>query len=127
METEFKSKWNIWYHHEKDNWKLEGFKKIYEIKTVKNFWQLYNNWNKLGGITNKHFFIMKENVNPIWEDPTNLKGGCWSFKILEYQCEELWIDLSTLLVTDELTKDYDIVGLSICQKKKWIFSYKNME
>lgn len=119
MNTELSSQWNIWYHHEKDNWKISGYKKIYEIKTVSDFWKFYNNWDKVGGVTNKHFFLMKEGVNPIWEDPLNINGGCWSFKIQEEHAEELWKDLSTYLVCNKLclTIPEEIMGLSVCLKK----------
>ena len=48
---------------ERDNWKISGYKKIYEIQTISDFWKLYNNWNRLGGINYKHFFIMKNDVH----------------------------------------------------------------
>ena len=62
---------------------------------------------------------MKENVIPIWEDPININGGCWSYKNFENQANELWEDLSVYLVTDNLcpTIADNIVGLSISQKK----------
>jgi hypothetical protein len=111
--------WNIWYHHEKDNWTLSGYKNIYNIKTIIDFWKFYNNWDKVGGITNKHFFLMRENITPIWEDIKNINGGCWSFKIYEDQADELWNDLSIYLLTNNLcpTIYNEIVGLSICLKK----------
>ena len=59
MENKLLNNWHIWYHHEKDNWKLNGYKQIYQIKTIEDFWRFYNNWDKVGGVTNKHFFIMK--------------------------------------------------------------------
>ena len=113
------NQWNVWYHHEKDNWKLTGYKKIYELQTIEEFWKLFNNWDKLGGVTNKHFFIIKSNVTPIWEDPNNINGGCWSFKIQEEQAEELWEDLGTYLACGQLcpTITDEIMGLSICLKK----------
>ena len=118
MDLQLKYNWNIWFHHEKDNWKLSGFKNIYTIKTPQDFWKLYNNWNKIGGIINKHLFIMKENVVPIWEDPVNINGGCWSFKIHSSQSQDLWDDLSTYLVSEKLSqKQHDITGISICLKK----------
>lgn len=119
MNTKLKSNWSIWYHHEKDNWKISGYKNIYEIKTVEDFWKFYNNWDKVGGVTNKHFFLMKSGVTPIWEDSININGGCWSFKIQEDQAEELWEDLSTYIVCSMLcpTISDEIVGLSICLKK----------
>jgi len=111
--------WNLWYHHEKDNWKLSGYKKIYTIKTIGDFWRFYNNWDKIGGITNKHYFLMRDNVTPLWEDPENINGGCWSFKVHEEQASELWEDLSVYLLCNQLcpTINDDILGLSICLKK----------
>jgi hypothetical protein len=113
----FTNKWNIWFHSKKDVWTVDGYEKLYEISNVENYWKLYNNWNKIGGLSSKHYFIMKENVTPIWEDENNKNGGCWSFKISEYQSEELWNDLSNYLVTDNLISTNDAVGLSICLKK----------
>ncbi len=81
--------------------------------------EFYNNWDKVGGITNKHFFIMREGIVPIWEDEANINGGCWSFKLPEEQSEEFWEDLSTYLVCDKICDSIpdEIVGLSICLKK----------
>lgn len=116
--TKLNNKWNLWYHHEKDNWKIGGFKKIYEIETIGDFWKLHNNWDKLKGINSKHFFLMKENVCPIWEDPINLNGGCWSYKVHEDQAENLWNELASYLVCDQIISNSDeAVGLSICLKK----------
>ena len=119
MDTKLNYNWNIWYHHEKDNWKLSGYKKIYQISTIGNFWQFYNNWDKVGGVTNKHFFLMRDDVTPIWEYPKNINGGCWSFKIQEDKADELWEDLSSYLVCNQLCPSIpdEIMGLSVCLKK----------
>jgi hypothetical protein len=119
MDTKLKYNWNIWYHHEKDNWKLSGYKQLYNINSANGFWKFYNNWDKVGGVTNKHFFLMREDVTPIWEDKNNINGGCWSFKIQEDQAEDLWEDLSVYLVCNELCPSIvdEIMGLSICLKK----------
>ncbi len=119
LSTNLKYKWNIWFHNEKDNWTLSGFKQIFTIDTVKSFWQFYNNWDKVGGITYKHFFVMRDGVTPRWEDPKNMNGGCWSFKVQEDQADELWEDLSSYLVCGQLcpTISDEIMGLSICMKK----------
>ena len=117
--TNLSNKWNIWYHHEKDNWDISGYKNIYEIKTVGDFWRLYNNWHKLKGVNSRHFFFMKDDVPPIWEDEQNKNGGCWSFKVIDHDAEKLWTDLSIYAVCGQLTNNSDdIVGLSICLKKK---------
>jgi len=111
-------KWSLWYHHEKDNWKLSGYKKIYEITDSNNFWKLYNNWDKIKGINYKHYFLMRDNITPIWEDIENIKGGCWSFKVNEENTFNLWLDLSVYLVCNQLLiNNSDLVGLSVCLKK----------
>lgn len=113
------SSWSIWVHHEKDNWKISGYQNIYTIKTVKDFWKFYNNWDKVGGVTSSHFFLMKNDVTPIWEDEQNINGGCWSFKVQEDMADELWENLSIYLVCGVLcpTIPDEMMGLSICLKK----------
>ena len=115
MEVNLKHNWCIWYHHEKDNWKLSGYKQIYKIDTISDFWKFYNNWDKVGGVTSKHFFIMKNNITPTYEDSENINGGCWSFIVQEDQADQLWEDLSVYLVCDKLCPTIldDITGLSI--------------
>jgi hypothetical protein len=117
MDNNFDNSWNVWYHHTKDNWEIDGYKKIYKIDNGIDFWKLYNNWESLGGITSRHFFIMKDNTLPVWEDPVNMKGGCWSYKILDSMASELWEDLSLLLVTNELVQGTVSLGLSLTLKK----------
>ena len=63
--TSLKYKWNVWYHHEKDNWKISGYKQIYQIKSVEDFcldWlrERFENANKY---TNKGqtFYLDKNN------------------------------------------------------------------
>jgi hypothetical protein len=116
----FNNTWNIWYHHMKDLWTIDGYRNIHTINNAVDFWKLYNNWNLIGGINYKHFFIMKDNVKPIWEDTININGGCWSFKVADSMAHELWEDLSILLVTNEIMEDCEnceVVGLSISGKK----------
>jgi hypothetical protein len=119
MTAKLQDEWNIWYHHEKDNWKLSGYKQIYKMNTVQNFWKFYNNWDKVGGVSSKHFFVMKNNITPMWEDQENINGGCWSFKIQEDMSEELWEDLSVYLVNNILCPSIsnEVVGISLCLKK----------
>jgi translation initiation factor 4E len=119
LSTQLSNNWTIWYHFDKDNWKINGFKQIVQIKTVGDFWKFYNNWDKVGGITYKHFFIMKHNVAPIWEDDNNRTGGCWSFKVQDDVAESLWEDLSVHLMCNTLcpTISDELMGLSICSKK----------
>jgi hypothetical protein len=122
-ENSLKHTWNMWYHHEKDNWKVSGYRQFYTIKTIEDFWRMFNNWDKVGGITSKHFFLMRENITPIWEDPNNINGGCWSFKVQEDQANNLFEELAVHMICDKLCPYSfennldEILGLSVCLKK----------
>ena len=119
INTKFMNKWNLWYHYDKDNWTISGYKKICEIESIKDFWNLFNYLSKDNNINNAHYFLMKNNTNPIWEDEINISGGCWSFKIIDKKAYNLFEELSLYLVTETLCLSIseEIMGLSICFKK----------
>jgi translation initiation factor 4E len=118
IDQELESTWTLWYHHQKNNWKLSSFKKIYTVSTVKDFWELFNNFDKIGGVLNQNYYLMRGNISPIWEDEQNKKGGCWSYRKCNSQIEELWTDLSVHMIGETLSiNDMTINGLSVCLKK----------
>ena len=132
-DLKFNSKWSIWYHHYKNSWKLESYRKIYEINNIFDFWIFNNNIELLGGINSQHYFMMREDISPIWEDTNNKNGGCWSIKIPLEKSYELWTKLSMYIVGETLTNDNNLInGISICAKnsstsvvKIWINDSKN--
>lgn len=116
----FNSEYNLWYHHELNNWRVEGYRKIFHVKNIKDFWDLHNNIDCIGGITNQHFFLMKDNVLPIWEDTANRNGGSWSIKLNDISSAlNVWLKLAMLMVGETIVKDEKhrvsklVVGLSI--------------
>lgn len=128
LDCKFHTPWQLWYHHHKKNWKLSGYQKIIKVTTVRDFWELYNNFDAIGGLFSQHFFIMRDGITPLWEDKQNNKGGAWSFKVHTYEAADLWLKLSghvlgeTLLNT-EMVKSHNVPqcsinGLSICVKKE---------
>ena len=129
----FYSKWNLWYHHSQNNWRIEGYKNIFIINNIKDYWDLHNNIYKIGGINNQHFFLMRDGIDPIWEDENNKNGGCWSIKLSSDKSYDLWEKLSLYIVGESLIKDtLNINGLSICLKnnttsviKIWNNNYNN--
>lgn len=117
METQFNNSWNLWYHHNRNNWKKTSFKKIYTINNINDFWILFNNWNEIGGLLKHHFFLMRDGVLPLWEDINNKNGGCWSYKKKNTEIEELWEQMAVYIVGETLSKnELDINGISISIK-----------
>jgi len=120
MNNPFNTPWHLWYHHELDNWKTSGYRKIFTINNISDFWDLHTNIECIGGINNQNFFLMRDGIDPIWEDPKNRNGGCWSIKLTEiHRNFNIWLKLALKMVCENMFKDpkYDeskvITGLSI--------------
>ena len=115
--SRFKYKWNLWFHSSYDNnWGLDSYVKIYTISNRKSFWEIFNNhYNLLNGM----YFLMKENINPIYEDKHNIKGGYWSIKVNSQDIKEVWLYICMDLISGNMDKKNIINGLSICNKRKF--------
>jgi len=116
----FNTPWHLWYHHELDNWKTSGYRNIFTINTIKDYWNLHNNFEYIGGINNQNFFLMRDGVNPIWEDSRNRNGGCWSIKLTETSRNfAIWQKLAIRMLSENMFNDPKldemkiITGLSI--------------
>ena len=47
-------------------------------------------------------FLMRENINPTWEDENNIRGACYSFKISNKIITNAWKNISYNLVSENL-------------------------
>ena len=74
-------KWNLWAHlpHDTD-WSTSSYKKIYTFTTVEETIAITETLpDPL--IKNCMLFIMQDGIVPMWEDPRNRNGGCFSYKV----------------------------------------------
>jgi len=117
-------KWNLYYHlpHDK-NWTLESYKMIQAgVSTVEDVLAL-NNTTSDHVIKYCMLFVMREGITPMWEDPKNRKGGCFSYKIINKQVPSVWKALMTSLCGETLCVDpqYNtlINGITISPKKNF--------
>ena len=66
---------------------------------------------------------MREGIKPIWEDPKNRQGGCFSYKISNKNVCEVWRDLSYVLVGESISTQSSFVanvtGITISPKKNF--------
>jgi hypothetical protein len=137
--SQLNDSWCLWAHlpHDAD-WSLNSYKLLYTFKTVEETVSLINNLSEKC-IKNCMLFIMRENINPIWEDEKNRDGGCFSFKISNKQIKDIWEILTYALVGENIfTSNKDnlkINGITISPKKNfciikiWLNTceYKNLE
>ncbi len=112
------NKWSLWFHKINDhNYTLSGYNKIYEFDKVEYFIKLYREINNFSA---GMFFLMKDDIKPMWEDEKNIKGGCWSFKVLKKNINSLWYNLSILIISNnilETMEDHKFInGISLSPK-----------
>ena len=117
MATQHKldNNWTLWYHDPDDKrWTVDSYKKLGYLTTLEEF-LTYN--NSITSITSGMFFVMKEDIPPIWEDPQNIKGGIITYKLLKNNSDKIWTELLMLLVGGTLADDYTYInGISISPK-----------
>lgn len=117
------SYWTLWYHSpENKKWDISSYQLLYKFNTLDNFWQLYNNFTP-PQIQYGMFFLMKDDIKPIWEDVNNISGGSWSFKISKKDTFSAWIELSISAIGETLSKDCEFLtninGITISPKKNF--------
>jgi hypothetical protein len=117
---ELSSTYVLWCHdiYNKD-WSLSGYTKLCTISTVSEFWQFFNNMDKIGYKVN-NFFLMKDGTDPTWEHVNNRDGGICSFRTEIDSSLNIYQDLCVRMVCDILTLNMaDINGISFSPKNNW--------
>ena len=114
--------WLLWAHLPHDiDWSFSSYKKIMTIKTMEDILTLYENFPDTL-IKNCMLFLMRNNIQPTWEDPKNKKGGCFSYKINNKNIIQCWKNLSYIMVGESLvdSKITKIInGITISPKKNF--------
>lgn len=96
-------KWDLYYHlPQNNNWSLNGYVPIQKsINTAENVIMINNNIND-NIIKNCMLFAMRDGITPMWEDPKNRNGGCFSYKVNNRFVCEVWRQLFKLLCGESL-------------------------
>jgi len=83
-------KWVMYAHLPHDtNWKLESYKTILDFNKAEQAIALLETIPDIM-VNNCMLFLMRNTVKPIWEDPNNRKGGCFSFKVASKDVVDVW-------------------------------------
>ena len=117
------SAWNLWTHLPHDvDWSINSYNNLYQFNTQEETIELTNNLDE-NFIKNCMLFIMRKDINPIWEDDNNKNGGCFSYKILNKNVKEVWKNLTyglvgeTLIDVSNIDTSKLINGITISPKK----------
>jgi hypothetical protein len=74
-------------------------------------------------VKNCMLFLMRDGINPTWDDPRNRQGGCFSYKVSNKHVCNVWKELSYVLVGNTISNNDDFVanvsGVTISPKKNF--------
>jgi hypothetical protein len=115
-------KWVVWAHlpHDTD-WSMNSYISIMTVTYVEEIIALMHTLPD-SLLSTCMFFCMKEHVKPVWEDPANKQGGCFSYKITQ-SIGDCWRNVSYTMVGKTFSKEKGfqdaINGISISPKKNF--------
>jgi len=117
------NQWTMWAHlpHDTD-WTTKSYKEVYEMTMAEDAIALLESLPEVL-VINCMLFIMRKGIIPVWEDPHNRKGGCFSYKIINKQVYSIWKELTYILVGESLSENKafvnTITGITISPKKSF--------
>lgn len=120
--SQLTNSWKLWYHSPNNSdWSINSYGEIMEINNIETCKTICTQFINENLLTSCMFFIMKNNIKPVWEDDNNKSGGCFSFKLQNKIIHSSWKTLVYKVLGNTLFKDADIqdsiTGLSISPKK----------
>jgi hypothetical protein len=117
-------KWDLYYHlpHDK-NWDLSSYKSIMsKISTVEETIAINESLPE-NVVKHSMMFAMRSGITPMWEDPKNRSGGCFSFKVINKQVPEAWKALFYALCGETIFIDNEnnrhVNGITISPKRSF--------
>jgi hypothetical protein len=121
--TLLENTWSLWAHYPQDNdWSAQSYNKIYDFNSVEATIAITETIPE-GVIKSSMLFLMKSGILPIWEDPKNRNGGCFSYKVNNKFVVDVWKDLTYVLVGKTISNDVKflnaISGITISPKKNF--------
>jgi len=116
-------KWILWAHlpHNTD-WSLKSYIPISTFTTIEETIAVTETLPPIL-VENCMLFIMRQGVNPIWEDPKNRNGGCFSYKVLNKNVAKAWSELTYRITGGSISSSIPFVksvtGITISPKKNF--------
>lgn len=117
--------WTLYFHNPDDTaWDEASYIRLCDISSVHDVINVYKAYKDLW--QHGMFFFMREHIKPMWEDPSNCKGGCMSFKIMKYDIGGVWLDIISRILGESFIIEKErgqlwskISGVSISPKRSY--------
>lgn len=99
----FQYHWTVWFDKHTDSNNYEGRLSILheDVSDIASFYRVYNNypWDKIKLRDTVHIF--RKGVKPTWEDPENIEGGCWTFRVPKAKSQDFFHEIAILCMANE--------------------------
>jgi len=115
--------WTLWAHlpHNTD-WTLKSYIPISTFSTVEETIAVTESLPP-ALVENCMLFMMRKGITPMWEDPKNREGGCFSYKVLNKSVQTAWKELTYSIVGGFVSSKTgffeSVTGITISPKKNF--------
>jgi hypothetical protein len=110
----------VLYHHPmaEKKWTLSTFQKVATMATWREFWAVIEALRS-SSLGESMFFLMREKVDPLYENSQNIRGGSYSLRISKDQAGECFLVYAIAMMMNDATTDASNVinGMSISPKR----------
>lgn len=72
------------------------------IKDVKAFWSMFNNFDITTLQLRDSIHLFHQGIKPVWEDPRNVRGGSWTFRVPKEKAVEFWKEICMMAIGEQL-------------------------
>jgi hypothetical protein len=76
--------------------------RLAEVNDIRSFWSVFNNFDTSLLPLRDSVHLFKRGVKPIWEDPRNVSGGAWTFRVPKQLAPEFWKEVCMLAIGEQL-------------------------
>lgn len=73
-----------------------------EVGDVRAFWNLFNNFDISTLQLRDSVHLFHRGVKPVWEDPRNVRGGAWTFRVPKDKAQDFWKEMCLLAIGERL-------------------------
>ena len=70
--------------------------------TIKKFWETANNLDISTLRLRDSVHVFKKTVKPVWEDPRNVRGGSWTFRMNKNVSLQAWARFQVMAIGETL-------------------------
>uniref|UniRef100_A0A915EHH4 EIF-4F 25 kDa subunit n=1 Tax=Ditylenchus dipsaci TaxID=166011 RepID=A0A915EHH4_9BILA len=113
-----KNRWTLWFLNNKKelDW-VKRLKNVCELKTVEEFWALYDNIRPPSALVGCDYNLFKDDIQPMWEVPQNKSGGRLIVVVEKSRADLLdcwWLELLIALIGEQFGEDSDQICGAVC-------------